>query len=266
MNRNLLFGCLAAASLAATGAATAATPEGTTPQTRLYGAPDQPNISGIWFPGNIQRPAPNGRGTGFGSLAPLWGIGDPPLKGAYLKLYEKYTAAANAGKPYADTASECKALGVPRVLFGPDPMEIIQTPGQITMIQETGHEVRRIYTDGRAQATDPDPWFDGHNVGHWEGNVLVVDVVGLRADTAMDAAETPHSDALLVTERWILKGPNDIEVDAVASDPKAFTHPWTAKYYWQRGDADYEMLEDVCEDNNRNITNPDGTQSTILGK
>ena len=248
------------------GSAAAATPQGTTPETRLYGAPEQPNISGVWFPQNIARAKPGARGSGFGSLAPIWGEGAPPLKGQYAALFKKYTDAANAGKPYADTASECKGLGVPRVLFGPDPMEIIETPGQITMIQETGPEVRRIYTDGRKQPVDPDPWFDGHNVGHWEGNTLVVDVIGLRAETAMDAAETTHSDQLHVVERWTLKDSNNIEVDAIAYDPKAFTHPWKAQYFWTRGDPGYEMIEDICSDNNRNTTNPDGTQSVELGK
>jgi len=205
MNAKFLFCCVVAAGFA--GLAAAAAPEGTTQETRLYGAPGQPNISGIWFPVNIGRAKPGGRGTGFGNLAPIWGIGEPPLKGKYVAIYKKFNDAANAGKPYADTASECKGLGVPRVLFGPDPMEIIETPGQITMIEETGPEIRRIYTDGRKQPADPDPWFDGHNVGHWEGNTLVVDAIGLRAETAMDAAETPHSDALHVVESRSTRSP-----------------------------------------------------------
>lgn len=266
MKLKLLAAGAALAFAASAWAAESLPPQGTTPETRLYGAPGQPNISGIWFPDMGKTNQVPGRGRGFGSHAPIWGMTEPPLKGKYLTEFKQNEADADAGHPLADTASECKALGEPRILSGPDPMEIIQTPGQITLIQETGPEIRRIYTDGRKEPDDPDPWFDGHNIGHWEGNTLVVHAMGLRPETALDAAETPHSDALTVDERWTLVDPNHLVIDATATDPKAFTHPWKGRFYWARGDADYEMIEDICADNNRNTTNANGTQSTELGQ
>lgn len=271
LNRWMLA-ALPAVGLATIGAAAA--PQGTTATTRLYGAPGQPNLSGVWTPSMMGAPPglggpaakPSPRPPGSAMKPPTWGADPAPLTPDYAAKYQKILDAVAAGKPLADTASECKALGVPYVEFGPDPMEIIETPGQITMIQETGHEVRRIYTDGRKPDPNADPWFDGHSIGHWEGKMLVVDVTTLRGETPMDASDTPHSDALHVVEHFTLVKPNVIRIDSVATDPKAFTKPWTATHWWTRAPADYEVLEDVCGDNNRNQANPDGSQGVTLSK
>ena len=59
-------------------------------------------------------------------------------------------------------------------------MEILFTPGRITMLGEgDGNRMRRIYTDGRRHPEDPDLTIHGHSIGHWEGDTLVVDTVGI---------------------------------------------------------------------------------------
>ena len=61
-------------------------------------------------------------------------------------------------------------------------MEILFTPGRITMLGEgDGNRMRRIYTDGRRHPEDPDLTIHGHSIGHWEGDTLVVDTVGIIA-------------------------------------------------------------------------------------
>jgi hypothetical protein len=223
---------------------------GATVTKPLYGDPAHPDFSGVWIHDG------SGRNWADPKKSP------PPLEPDYAARHKHYEDAMQAGKPLADTASECKALGFPRLLTGPDPIEIIQTPGQITFIQQSGHEVRRIFSDGRGHPEDPDPSFDGHSIGHWEGTTLVVDTVALRADTLMDATGVPHSDALHVTERWHRVG-DKLQIDALAVDPKAFTKPWPTTHVLKRMPPDYEMMEDVCEDNNRNPTQSDGTTTTI---
>lgn len=244
-----------------------ASPAGTQPP--LYGAPGQPDIAGVWhaerngappgFGGRSDR-TPAGNRDASGSAPPVWGTTPPPLTPGYAARYRTITQAANAGNPLSDTVSECKALGAAFLESGPGDMEIIQTPGEITMIQESGHEVRRIHTDGRTPDPDPDPAYDGYNIGQWHGRTLQIDVTGLRPETPMDTTDTPHSDALKMTERWTLVTPDIIRVDTVATDAKAFTHAWLATHWWSRAPAGEELAEQVCEDNNRNPANADGSQ------
>src|SRR6201994_3453889 len=59
-------------------------------------------------------------------------------------------------------------------------MEILFTPGRVTLLGESdGNRLRRIYTDGRGHTEHSDPTFHGHSIGHWEGDTLVVDTVGV---------------------------------------------------------------------------------------
>ena len=53
------------------------------------------------------------------------------------------------------------------------PMEVLQTKGQITIIQEAYNQVRRIYLNDTLPAIeDAEPGFWGHSTGHWEGDDL----------------------------------------------------------------------------------------------
>jgi hypothetical protein len=99
---------------------------------------------------------------------------------------------------------------------------------------------------------DLDPTYLGHQVGHWEGDTLVVDTVGLKASTWIDAAGIPHSDKLHVVERWRkISGGKQLEVLFTLEDPVAFTRPWTARRIFDWSPNIREM-EYVCEENNRN--------------
>ena len=79
-------------------------------------------------------------------------------------------------------------------------MEIIQTPGQITMGLGVLHDIRRIYLDGIGHTIGADPSFSGDSVGHWEGDTLVVETNNLRAGT-LDRNGIPYSDKLTAVER-----------------------------------------------------------------
>ena len=78
------------------------------------------------------------------------------------------------------------------------------TPGRVTLLGESdGNRLRRIYTDGRPHPDDPDPTFHGHSIGHWEGNTLVVDTVGIipQAFIAIsEAAAVPNNGDMHIIE------------------------------------------------------------------
>jgi hypothetical protein len=84
-----------------------------------------------------------------------------------------------AGK-YAFTArSSCAHAGVPGFMVYPvRPVYFIHTPKEVLMIYEGDAQVRRIYLDVPHSKNVKSSWY-GESVGHYEGNTLVVDTIGL---------------------------------------------------------------------------------------
>ncbi len=187
----------------------------------------------------------------------------PPLTPAYQKRYDDIIAAARGGRPVADPGALCLPAGMPRVMVMTYPMEILQTPGQVTIIAEWASQVRRIYTDGRPHPSDPDPTYQGHSIGHWEGATLVVDTVGIRGDTVFDSTGLGHSDKIHVTERLRQTGPDALEDQITTEDPEAFTHPWVVTRKYRRAKPGTEIMEYVCEENNRNPVGANGVTGFV---
>jgi hypothetical protein len=228
-------------------AAAVATPTLAQPKT----APAQtelPNWNGIWERVGSITWEPNGRP----------GVPEnPPFTPEYAEKYRKTTEAARQGHPVADPTSSCLPPGMPRIMTMSYPMEILMTPGQVTIIAEWSSQVRRVFTDGRGHpsADDLDPTFNGHSIGRWEGKgkdaVLVIDTVGIRGDTGFDSSGIEHSDQIHVVERMRQSAPDMLEDEISVIDPKAFAHPWVVTKKYKRGGPDAKIMEYVCEENNR---------------
>jgi len=138
-----------------------------------------------------------------------------------------------------------------------DPLEFIMTPGkQFTVISEILHEVRRVYLDGRPHPKELEPTFDGHSVGHWDGDVMVVDTVGLRTNDD----GTWLSDKAHIVEHIRMANSNAIVNDITISDPKALTGEWKFTRYYAREPKGTEINEYVCT-NNRNLPDANGVQT-----
>src|SRR3989454_2209839 len=108
--------------------------------------------------------------------------GQPALKSQYLKEWQAKQQAvreANAkGQPIAERVVACLPDGMPGMMGGPFPIEVIQSKGQVTIIQEAYTQVRRILLDRQQKAVDDvEPGFYGHSVGHWESGTLIVDTI-----------------------------------------------------------------------------------------
>jgi hypothetical protein len=88
----------------------------------------------------------------------------------------------------------------------------------------------------------------GESVGHYEGDTLVVDTIGLNNKTYLDNWRTPHSDKLHVTERWrLIEGGEQLEVLITIDDPETFYQPWQALRRYRRVSRPFE--EEVCAEN-----------------
>ena len=174
----------------------------------------------------------------------------PPLQPWASELLEKRIKDAEAGRPYATTKSICLPAGIPQMMFGPRlPIQILETPGQVSILFEDFMNFRIIRLN-KAHKEDPNPNFMGDSVGHWEGNTLVVDTIGLSERTTLDPIGTPHSDDLHVVERIRRVDSDTIEVVVTFEDPKTFTKPWTSRTSFQPR-PDVQIEEFVCE-NQRN--------------
>ena len=152
---------------------------------------------------------------------------------------------------------------MPRIMTTPYPMEFVIQPDRVLILLEISSQVRRIYTDGRKHPTgdDLDPTYMGHSIGHWEGDTLVVDTVGMRGDTVFDVTAAMHSDQVHEVERIRRISPTQMQDIMTIEDPVAFTKPWVVTRLYDLKPT-WQITEYVCEDNNRNPIKPDGTTQT----
>lgn len=222
--------------------------EATKPAPRLPdGHPDLGNGKGSWNPRIIENIA--GVGPGGAARSPVEKIVDVPFQPWAKKVYED--RLANLSKD--DPEGLCLPPGIPRMMATPFPFQIFQLPDRVIFIFEVGaHVWRVIYTDGRPHPKDPNPSFLGDAVGRWEGDTLVVDVIGFNDTTWLDQDGHPHTGALHVIERYTRTEEMTLHYEATIDDPKAYTKPWTISYTipWALG---VEIYEYICQENNKDV-------------
>ena len=76
-----------------------------------------------------------------------------------------------------DEGKKCLPIGFPSMVTNEFAMQILETPGQVTMISEASNLTRAIFLNKKTNHTDQDPSWNGHAIGHWEGKTLVVDTI-----------------------------------------------------------------------------------------
>jgi hypothetical protein len=130
------------------------------------------------------------------------------------------------------------------------PFQIVQTPGLMAILFEYQRTFRLIYTDGRKhrQSVDNPEWF-GDSIGHWEGDTLVVDTIGISDRTWLDTAGHEHSDQLHLTERFQKTDANNINWSATFEDPKFFTEPFSITLPVKHQDT--VIMSYSCEENEK---------------
>ncbi len=192
-------------------------------------ADGHPDLSGVWWPGNDigGRPA-GGRGGGAGR-----GAGRGPAAPTFTSLYQPAAQAhAKTLSDKDDPSLDCvpTALGTFNTsLFDVGAVgQIVQTPKFVIMLTETYHGFQIVPTDGRPHRDNIPPANRGDAVGHWEGDILVVDKTNF-TDTSWMSAEgrvSYHSDALHIVERYHRVDADTLEVETRVEDPKVLTGPW----------------------------------------
>jgi hypothetical protein len=204
-----------------------------------------PDISGIYWATEYHA-----------KIQPVGG-GDLPLTAEGKTAYDMNMAGLKDGSISDDARRLCVPDGLPRVLATPYPVQIIQAPpGQITMIHELNHQIRVIAMDKPlpgAKELITFPFYNGHSVGHFEGDTLVVETAGFNEKTFLDATGAPHTDELRTFERIRKVSPTQLEDVITIHDPRYYSRDWQARFvYTVRNDAPIEDY--VCGEPHRDLS------------
>jgi len=227
------------------------------PRAHGYAAIERlPDWSGVWAPD--------------WSLLFGGGAAGPPAQPQLTPAAAERQAAfrAKQAKDGVDqfAAAHCIPPGMPGIMRQPYPIEFLFTPGRVTIFAETYSQARRIYTDGRPLPDDPDPYFNGNSVGHWEGDTLVVDTVGFsEAPGAGDIGPgIHHGPNMKINERIWLDKPGVLRITTTITDPDVLTAPYVQQLAFKR-EPTWEIREYVCEENNRLTSGDAGGSNIDLG-
>ena len=174
------------------------------------------------------------------------------LKPWVAERMKKDNAEVLAGKIAFTPHSACWPAGVPGFhLYGFQPLYFVQTPSEVVMIYSNDQQVRRVYLNV-PHSVNPKPSWYGESVGHYDGDMLVVDTVGLNDKTFIDNFRTPHTDKLHVVERFrLVDGGKAMQVDITFEDPDAFNAPWSVTQRYDRIQG--PMAEEICAENNQHL-------------
>jgi hypothetical protein len=218
----------------------------------------KPDLTGVWQGGNGRRgtweDANSGLGvggTGLDPSAPANPASQQVIKdpAPYQPWAAKRVLESFNRRGIDDPAALCLPLGVPRIaLVGLFPIQIVQTEKQVLIL----YEYMSVYRVIPLNAEHPDdvvPSYMGDSVGRWEGDTLVVDVIGLNDKTWLTGTGTFHSDALHVTERYTRVDKDQINYDVTMEDPKVLTEPWTIHATLMHREGT-RLREYVCAENN----------------
>ncbi len=270
--RNFFFGILAASMTFVPPAAGQAVVRAAPTAADWSALAKRPDFTGVW------ETAPGGgRGGGGRGAAPAAGApgtaapaarggapagraarggaqgGGPSLTPAYAA---KAQAQATQSKAEDNQTANCLPPGLPGIMGQPYPIELLLTPGQMTIVIEAYTQVRHIYIDGRALPQDPDPLFYGTSVGRWEGDTLVVESVGFAE--VPRGLSFPHSDKLKIVERFQLADPDTLTIETTIIDPEALTMPYSMGSRTFKRHRSWTIAEYICEENNRNFVDNSG--------
>jgi hypothetical protein len=230
-----------------------------------------PNFSGVWrteagFTAPRDASAPGGIVALTGVVDdPFVRLGDasnPILQPHAIAPIEARNAKMIAGADGLPHYSLCWPMGVPGALTMADPVVILQSPDEILILYQRTQHVRHIMLNVPHSEVPKLDWF-GESVGHYEGNILVIDTIALDPRGDLDRFDTPHSEQLHVIERYGLsEDKNTIFVDFVVEDPLNFTSPWSASSdYWRIDDhrtfseaeENPSWAEFICAENNFDV-------------
>ncbi len=227
------------------------------PAAPAYRAPrtadGKPNLTGIWQVMNSANWDIQAHAAKMGpvvALAAAFGIAPGPGVVVGDEIPYKPEAAAKKKENgdnwlTRDPEIKCYMPGIPRATYMPYPFEIVQSTNTILMAYEFASASRVIRMNSKEKS--PAPAWMGWNMGHWEGETLVIDVTDQMEDTWFDRAGNFHSDALHVVERYTAVDRNTLNYEVTIEDPNVFTRPWKMSMLLYRHlEKNAQLMEYKC--------------------
>ena len=144
----------------------------------------------------------------------------------------------------------CVNFGIPRVTAGYNSyIQIVQSPGYVTIMSEMAHDARIIPLDGRPHLDDRVRVWNGDSRAHWDGDTLVIDTTNFSPKSDFMGSH----DNLRLTERLTRVGPAILNYEFTVNDLTVWTAPWTAVIPLKlKNEAIYEY---ACHEGNDAIPN-----------
>ena len=203
----------------------------------------QPDLQGIWQVRNTANWDVQAHGSayripaGFGVVE---GEDIPYQPWAAAKKQENFK-----NRLADDPVESCYMAGVPRTMYLPYPVQILQTPDAVVIVSPYVHTWRWIPTVAVPRYEGYEAWM-GDPRGRWEDNTLVVESIGFNGQTWFDHSGNFHSDALKLTERFTRIASDAINYEVTIDDPKVFTRPWKMRMPLYLHKDMPRVLEDEC--------------------
>ena len=260
-----------------------------------------PDLSGVWGRNTIDYTAPE---TGKGPVKNISGsrnvmvgdFNDPMLKPWAAEIVRRNGEIARSGDAFPTAHNQCWPEPPPYIL-GNQELQVLQQKHQVTLMYSHSSQIRRVRLNEQHPAKVAPSWY-GDSVGHYEGDALVVDTVGVAIAplSSLDRYGTPHTEALHVVERYRMvdqaaanaepiasggfRGVADdsvdrgykgkvLRVDFTVEDSGTFNMPWSGVVVYNR--AKGLFIEDVCAENihdyimNRDTVVPTAKTTRISG-
>lgn len=240
------------------------------PAYRAPRTPDgKPNLNGIWqtlTTANWDLEAHSAAPGSRPELLGAWGAqpgGQSVVEGGTIPYqpsalarktanFEKRTTVSIPGDgvdpPLGDPELKCWMPGVPRSMYMPYPLQIVQTPGYILITHQFNGSSRIVRMNSKEESPVDNTFFMGWSLGRWEGETLVIDVTGLNEKNWLDRAGNFHSDAVHVVERLTAASPYHMMYEATIEDPKVFTRPWKISFpLYRRMERNIQLMEFKCQ-------------------
>jgi hypothetical protein len=210
-----------------------------------------PDWSGQW-----KKPA--GVGNQWDLSRPPGRGQKPPLTPEYQAIWEARIADRAAGGLGGNYTAQCLPHGMPQMMTGIYPMELVVTPKATYMLSDY-NEPRRIFTDGRAWPKEIEPTFNGYSIGQWvdtdgdgKFDTLEVETRDLKGPRNFDQQGIPlHEDGQsVIKERFYLdKADKDLMHIEITTIDHALTEPWAVAKIYRREPDPIWMFVDCSEDN-----------------
>jgi hypothetical protein len=290
VQRDFLLSVTVAASVVAPAFGQTVPPAVSHIRSGTQSAPSTPDFSGTWAHPSGPEPPASGPGPVVnrsrrnGKFDAYQHVGDytnPILKPEAAEVVKKHGEIELSGLAHPTPSNHCWPSGVPYIFFQLG-MQMLQQPDKIIFLYLRDHQFRHVRMNEPHPARVTPSWY-GDSVGHYEGDTLVIDTVGVKTDrplAMLDVFGTPYSQALHVVERYRLldyeTAKAGLERDAkeyvpisnttmrrdpdyrgkylqllfTVEDQGVFTMPWSATITYGRPLDEWE--EDVCAEGTEN--------------